>query len=285
MSLVSMKALLDKAYKNKYAVPAINVSNLETIIGAFEAAFELRAPIILQIAPIQVNKQGSTYEELADIIKVISKRFDVDYAIHGDHMMTIEECQAAVDGGFTSVMFDGSAQEFSLNCDLSREARNICNVKGITLEGELGHVGGTEGEHSDDTTCIYTDVNLAKEYVEKSGVDCLAIAIGNAHGFYKGKPELNFEILEEINKILKMPLVLHGGTGIANEDIKKSISLGISKINFFTEVDYEFTNTFAKEVSNNSGIYMIAAGESARNSFKEKVKEKIKVTMSEGRLD
>lgn len=285
MELVSMKELLVNAYENGYAVPAINVSNMETIMATLEQASKMKAPIILQVAPIQIEQQKIEYTDVVAMTKLLAKKYEGKYAIHQDHAVEVTQCIDAIESGVTSVMFDGSALSYEQNVDYTKQVREKANQKKVTLEAELGQMIGTEGKNdSGETTCVYTDPLVAKNFVMKTKVDALAVSIGNAHGFYKGKPKLDFKRLEQIKESIDIPMVLHGGTGIPNEDIQKAIEKGIAKINFFTEVDDVFTHTFAKEVEQNKGIYMMVAIERAREAMMRKIGEKIQVCMAEGRL-
>lgn len=285
MSIVPMKELLKDAYEKGYAVPAINVSNMETVMAVLEKAYEMKSPIILQIAPIQIQNQNISYDEIVKIIKIFSKRFNIRCAIHQDHSMSVDECIKAVDGGFTSVMFDGSKLSYEENKKGTIKVVEYCKEKDITVEAELGKVGGAEGEKSvDDDNQIYTDPELAKDFASKTKIDSLAVAIGNAHGFYSENPKIDFERLERLRKNINIPMVLHGGSGIPDEDIQKAIKKGIAKINFFTEIDFEFTKKFALEVTNNKNIYMMSAIEKARQAMMKKIEEKIRVCMSGGRI-
>ncbi|MFD3157860.1 ketose-bisphosphate aldolase [Haloimpatiens sp. FM7330] len=285
MDIVSMKELLVDAYKKGYAVPAINVSNMETVMAVMEKASDMKSPIILQVAPMQLENQNINYEQIVDIIKIFSKSYDGKCAIHEDHSESLQYCYEAIKGGFTSIMFDGSKLSYEENVKNTKLVTDICSKLNISVEAELGKIMGNEASQSNEgDTAIYTDVHLAKDFVSKTKVDALAVSIGNAHGFYKGKPKLDFDRLRELKESIDIPMVLHGGTGIPCEDIQKSVKLGISKVNFFTEIDNEFTNAFKNQVLENEGIYMMSAIEKARQAMMAKVEEKIKVCMAEGRI-
>ncbi len=283
MKLVTMKELLDKAYMNGYAVPAINVSNLETINGLFEAAERLKAPIILQIAPIQIEIQKLTYEYLVEVIELTAKRYTGEYAIHLDHGDELEGLTKSVEAGFTSVMFDGSKFSYDENVDLTFQARKI--AEHITLEGELGTLNAEASEDEGAENDCYTDSSQAEDFVAKTKVDCLAVSIGNAHGFYKGIPHLNFEILQEINEKIQIPIVLHGASGLPEEDLKKAITLGVSKINFFTAVDHAYTKGILESLESNDKMFMMSYVENGRQKMMVEIENVIKMCNADGKLD
>lgn len=277
MKIVTMKVLLESAEKNGIAIPAINVSNMETIKAVCESTEKYKTGIIMQISPIQFEMQKINYYEFVEMVKLLCKNFDIDIAIHLDHATEVKQCWDAIDAGFTSVMYDGSAQSYETNIENSRRVVLYAKDKGVTVEAELGKVGGTEGEASANNDDVLTDPNLAKEFVNRTGVDCLAVAIGNAHGFYKKEPKLDFDRLDKIYEETKIPLVLHGGTGITDEALKIAIKKGIKKINFFTEIDREFVLGFIKAYEENPSIYMMKAQEDARQMMMKKIDEKMKV--------
>lgn len=286
MELVTTKELLSDAYRNKYAVPAINVSNMESTMALLEKASELRSPIIVQVAPIQVKVQQISYELIVELIKLIAKNYQGKYSIHLDHG-EIEDCKKALTAGFTSIMFDGSLLSYEDNLKYTKEIEVECLAKGISLEAELGAVSGNEGTASSENLkekANFTDLNQATDFVNNTSIDMLAVAIGNAHGFYKSEPKLEFDLLSKINNVLKMPLVLHGASGISEEDIKLAIANGVSKINFFTEVDQAFTNSFYEYISENYGSYMMNASEYARQQMMNKIDAIIKMCGSEGKI-
>lgn len=280
MKLLDMKTLLNNAEKKESGIAAINVSNVETINAVMEAASIVNYPVILQVAPIQLNVQKISYTEIVEIIKILGKKYDVKTAIHLDHAETVEDCIEAIDAGFTSVMYDGSNVSLDKNVENSKKVVAYAKKRNVTVEAELGRVAGAEGVEVDSIKGLMTDPKLASFFVESTDVDCLAVSIGNAHGHYKYEPKLDFERLKKIKEQAKIPLVLHGGTGIPDKDIKKAISLGIRKINFFTEIDSEFVKGFVDAYEKNKKIYMMNAQESGRQRMIKKSLEKIKLCMS-----
>jgi ketose-bisphosphate aldolase len=271
MKLVNTVSLLRDAKKNGYAVPAINVDQIDSVIGVLSACQKTKSPVIIQLSPIQVHTKGIGYQAMVQMVKSIGEEFDVEMAIHLDHGTEIEDVKAAIDGGFTSVMYDGSKENFKKN--IEGTAKIVSASKGISVEGELGILQGEEGKNSETTERVdhYTDVKQAVEFVKNTGVDFLAVAIGNAHGIYTQTPKLNFERLKELNEVLDIPLVLHGASGLSKDDIKKAISLGICKINFFTDIDRKYMHGIAEELKKEPNIYSFMCLHKASNSVEKKI--------------
>lgn len=231
MSLVTMQELLDDAEQNGRAVGAFSVGNMEMVMGAVRAAEELRTPIILQIA--EVRLPNSPLHLMGPMMLAAAKNASVDIAVHLDHGLRPETVHKALELGFTSVMFDGSQLPFQENIDIVKNVVNLAGDYGATVEAELGVVGGNEGEGKAHQI-LCTDPADAVRFCDETGVDALAVAIGNAHGNYPRLPELRFDVLEAIHKAVSVPLVLHGGTGITPEMFRKCIALGVRKINIAT---------------------------------------------------
>lgn len=231
MSLVTMQELLDAAEQNGRAVGAFSVGNMEMVMGAVRAAEELRTPIILQIA--EVRLPNSPLHLMGPMMLAAAKNASVDIAVHLDHGLRPETVHKALELGFTSVMFDGSQLPLQENIDIVKNVVNLAGDYGATVEAELGVVGGNEGEGKAHQV-LCTDPADAVRFCDETGVDALAVAIGNAHGNYPRLPELRFDVLEAIHKAVSVPLVLHGGTGITPEMFRKCIQLGVRKINIAT---------------------------------------------------
>ncbi|MBW9172670.1 class II aldolase [Clostridium estertheticum] len=231
MPLVNMRDLLCNAEKGNYAVGSFSVANMEMLMGAIKAGEELNSPMIIQIAEVRLNH--SPLHLIGPMMVAAAKNSKVPVAIHFDHGLTLEKIKQALHIGFTSVMIDGSKYSLKDNMKLTREVISEAKKYNADVEAEIGRVGGSE-DGSENLSILCTGVNEAKEFFDATGVDALAVAIGNAHGVYLENPELNFDILDEINKSVNVPLVLHGGTGISDDDFKKCISLGIRKINIAT---------------------------------------------------
>ena len=231
MALVTMKKLLEQAGKENRGVGAFSVGNMEMVKGAVWAAEELDTPIILQIA--EVRLPHSPLALMGPMMVQAAKEAKVDVAVHLDHGLTMETVKKALELGFTSVMYDSSTYPFEENMARTREVVGIAKKYGATVEAELGLVGGSE-DGSCDHGIRCTDPEDAKVFCENTGIDALAVAIGNAHGNYPVAPTLAFDVLEEIDQKTEIPLVLHGGSGITDEDFRRAISLGIVKVNIAT---------------------------------------------------
>ena len=231
MPLVKMSEIISFAEKNNCAAGAFSVGNMEMIIGAVKAAEEMDTPIILQIAEKRMKQ--SPLDLMGPMMVSAAKNAAVPVAVHLDHGLTIDCIKKSLEYGFTSVMLDGSLLPFEDNIALTKEVKAQADKYGATVEAELGVVGGNEGD-SAKHEILCTDPDAAKIFCEETKIDCLAVAIGNAHGNYPVHPELRFDVLESIYKTVETPLVLHGGTGITAEMFRKAISLGIRKINIAT---------------------------------------------------
>lgn len=245
MSICDMKGLLQDAAKEGKAVGAFSVGNMEMILGAVKAAEELNTPIILQIA--EVRLPHSPLSLMGPMMIQAAKCSKVDIAVHLDHGLALDTVKQALDLGFTSVMFDGSKYDLPQNMELTRRVVEMAEKFGATTEAELGVVGGSEGGN-ENCKIVYTEPSVAESFAEETGVDALAVAIGNAHGHYAAVPKLRLDVLEEIDKRVKIPLVLHGGTGISPEDFRNCISHGVRKINIatanFDALTYEVQDYF-----------------------------------------
>lgn len=243
MSLAKMTEVLLWAQENNCAVGAFSVGNMEMVIGAVKAAEEMNTPIILQIAEKRMKQ--SPMELMAPMMVSAAKNAKVSIAVHLDHGLTFECINKALEYGFTSVMLDGSLLPFEENVAMTKKVRTEADKYNATVEAELGVVGGNEGDNSKHEI-MCTDPEKAVVFCKETGVDCLAVAIGNAHGNYPISPELRFDVLEEISSRISVPLVLHGGTGITHDMFRRAISLGIRKINIATASFDAFSNS-AKE--------------------------------------
>jgi fructose-bisphosphate aldolase class II len=242
--LVSFKEILQDASCKKYAVGAFNCLSLENVLGAIQAAEELRSPIILQLAEVQFPY--SPIEMMAPVFLEAARKASVPVSVHLDHGQTFETCAKAIRLGFISVMFDGSSLPLEENIRITQSVTKMAKALGVEVEAELGKVGNTgegggEGSGNADTADVFTDVEESAYFVEQTGIDALAIAIGNLHGKYTATPKLNINRLIEIKQRNNLPLVLHGGTGTSDEDFKSSIHNGICKINVATALQLEIT--------------------------------------------
>ena len=231
MALVPMKKLLENAEQKGIAVGAFSVGNMEMVMGAVWAAEELNTPIILQIAECRLK--NSPLELMGPMMISAAKNAKVEIAVHLDHGLRIETVQKALEMGFTSVMFDGSTLPLEENIKAVKQVREMADKYGATVEAELGVVGGNEGDGAAHEI-LCTNPDDAKLFCDETGVDALAVAIGNAHGNYPVLPNLRFQVLDDINKMVDTPLVLHGGTGITDEMFQQAIMLGVRKVNIAT---------------------------------------------------
>lgn len=229
--LVNMRDLLSDAQKGNYAVGSFSVANMEMVLGVIKAAEELNAPIILQIAEVRLKQ--SPLEIIGPLMVAAARTAKVPVAVHFDHGKTIEKITQALDIGFTSVMFDGSHLPLDENIEFTKKIIEIARKYGASVEAEIGCVGGSE-DGSEDIAINCTKPEDAVKFENETGIDALAIAIGNAHGNYKSTPKLRFDILSEVEQKTHTPLVLHGGTGISPDDFVRCSKTGIKKINIAT---------------------------------------------------
>lgn len=235
MPLVSMKEMLIKAKAEGYAVGQFNLNNLEFTQAILQAAQAENSPVILGVSE-GAARYMSGFKTVVKMVEGLMEdlKVTVPVAIHLDHGSSFEKCKEAIDAGFTSVMIDASHHPFEENIEITSKVVDYAHSKGVSVEAELGTVGGQEDDVIAEGV-IYADPKECEELVKRTGIDCLAPALGSVHGPYKGEPNLGFAEMEEIGKITGLPLVLHGGTGIPLKDIQKSVSLGTAKINVNTE--------------------------------------------------
>ena len=248
--LVPFSKMLRDAYEGHYAVGAFNCLSIEHVMGAIQAAEELRSPIILQLAEVQFP--CAPMEMMAPVYLEAAAKSTVPVAVHLDHGQSLETCVKAIQLGFNSVMFDGANLPFEENVRQTAEIVRIARAAGVSVEAELGKVGDTGfgGEGTGEATPdVFTDVEESAEFIARTGVDALAIAIGNLHGRYVATPQLNIERLREIAQRNNLPLVLHGGSGTSEEDFKSCIHNGISKINVATALQMAVTDAVRNYVT------------------------------------
>ena len=256
--LVNLNDVLKPAKKGKYAVGLFNAVNLELARGIIAAAEQTGSPVIMGTA--EVLFPYGPLEEVSYYLLPMAKKAKVPVVIHLDHGLKKETCLKALELGFTSIMYDCSTDSYDENVRKVKEMADIAHSFGATIEGELGHVGDNEGSaegssHLADQSKFFTDPKMAKDYVQKTGVDALAIAVGNAHGAYKLPPKLDFERIRTIAKTVDVPLVLHGGSGLTDNDFKQAIKDGISKVNIFTDINIAAVKAeFSRFTDMNKGI-------------------------------
>ncbi len=280
MSYVTTREMLLAAQKGGYAVGAFNFENMEMAQAIIAAAEELRAPVILQTTPSTVKYASP--ELFAAIAKTLAEKASVPVALHLDHGSSIELCEKSAGAGYSSVMFDGSGEEFEKNIALTAKAVEIANSFNIPLEAELGKVGGKEDDHEADAD-NGTDPDDAVRFVKETGISSLAVAIGTAHGFYVGTPVLDVPRLIAIRKKLEentcsIPLVLHGASGLSPEAVRSCIAEGICKVNFATELRVAYTAAVREVLNTDAKVYDPKKyGNAARNAVIDAVKQRILV--------
>lgn len=234
--LVNMKQILADAKNGHYGVGFFNAVNVEMARAVIETAEELNAPVIVGTA--QVLLPAMDLERVAEYLIPLAKKAKVPVCVHYDHGLTFEKCMEALQLGFTSIMYDCSTDSYEDNLAKVAEMVKICHAMGATVEGELGHVGDNEGAgRLLNPIDFYTDPSMAADFVRRTGVDALAVAVGNAHGDYKFPPKLDFDRIEAISACTGVPLVLHGGSGLSDEDFRIAVQKGVCKVNIFTDID------------------------------------------------
>ncbi|WGE28439.1 tagatose bisphosphate family class II aldolase [Edwardsiella tarda] len=284
MYLIANREMLYRAQREGYAVPAFNIHNLETIQVVTETAAELASPVILAGTPGTFSYAGT--DNLVVLCRQAAARHDLPLALHLDHHESPSDIGAKVRAGVRSVMIDASALPFARNIATVAEVVRFCRRYGVSVEAELGRLGGQEDDRQvDEAESRLTDPEAAAEFVERSGIDSLAVAIGSAHGLYRGEPHLDFARLAAIRQRVAIPLVLHGASGLAAEMVREAIALGICKVNVATELKIAFADALkryfhAHPEANDPRQYM-AAGKQAMRAV---VAEKIRLCGSAGRL-
>lgn len=282
--LVNMNEVLLPAKKNHYAVGLFNAVNLELARGIIAAAEATQSPVIMGTA--EVLFPYGPLEEVSYYLIPMAKKANVPVVIHLDHGLNYDTCVKALELGFSSIMYDCSTDPYEENVRKVKEMADIAHSYGATIEGELGHVGDNEGSaegdsHLEDPSKYFTDPALAKDFVDKTGVDALAIAVGNAHGAYKLPPKLDFERIRTIANTVDVPLVLHGGSGLTDSDFKKAIQEGISKVNIFTDINIAAVKAEFKQFSDmNKGIIDLIPA--AVEAIKQETEKKMRLFSSVG---
>jgi len=237
--LVTLAEILRRADRGNYAVVAPDYTSMETVRFQLEVAEKYKAPLILSYTKhIRSLCPVKSWEKWNRIIRDECTQYGVDVCLHLDHGTSLEECQEAIEAGFTGIMIDASAKSFNENVEVTSKVVEIAHAAKATVEAEIGHVGtAAEGTYlmEDETRAHLTEPDQAERFVELTGTDCLAVAIGTVHGEYFGEPHIYFDLLEEIDRRVSVPLVIHGGSGTGDENIKKAVSLGIRKINVFSD--------------------------------------------------
>lgn len=283
MPLVTSEKMLLDAQKGGYAVGAFNAENMEMIQAIIAAAEEVKAPVMIQTTPSTVKYAG-LHMYVANV-KAEAEKAKVPVCIHLDHGSSFALAMQALREGYTSIMIDGSHNLFEENIAITKRVADVCVSTGIPVEAELGKVGGKEDD-LDGGNGGYTDPLEAKEFVEKTGITSLAVAIGTAHGVYSGVPKLDLERLVEIRKVVSIPLVLHGASGLSDEAVKESIKRGICKVNFATELRQAYSDGVKGVLEKNPEVFDPKKyGAAGREKVKQLVMNRMKVCGCDGRAE
>jgi fructose-bisphosphate aldolase class II len=283
MALVTLSELLKDAKKRGYAIGSFNMVSFGFLNGILEAAEEEKSPVILSIA--EVHLPHMQVEQFIPAAIHSAQNARIPAAIHLDHGFHFETVVKALRWGFSSVMFDGSNLSFEENLDTTKLVTRIAKAAGVSVEAELGRVGGEEGSGKESTAGPedkFTNPALAARFVEETGVDALAISVGNAHGFYKSMPKLDYDLIKKIKEKVNIPLVLHGGSGIPDESFIRAIRLGICKINFFTGMSFAAVTKIKEFIKTDPKGYEWIAFE-AKNAIRDVVRERMRIFGSSGR--
>ncbi len=292
--IVTMDTLLKDAREKHYAVPGFDVSNYEMIKAVLDVCEEERSPALFMCLKADLVNKGIHF--LAAMMKEAAKHYTIPICIHLDHATEMADIQEAISVGFTSVMYDGSVLPFEENAANTKAVVEYAHAHGVSVEAELGHVGdgiagnndgkaedGNQTDHPEDSL---TDPDDVVRFIDITDVDCLAVAVGTVHGVYRGTPQLRFDRLEEINKVSKRPLVLHGGSGTPDDQMQKAISLGICKINIYSEVLHGLNAGLKEKLNNisNMSMWPCFVYEEANKQMREVIRHKIRTFGSAGRV-
>lgn len=294
--LVTMREMLADAREKKYAVPAFDVSNYEMIKAVIDVCEEERSPALFMCLKPDLQNKGIKF--LTAMIKEAEKHYTVPVCLHLDHATELDDIKDAIDNGFTSVMYDGSVLPFEQNAARTLEVTKIAHAKGVTVEAELGHVGdaiagtGEDILTKDSTAKVdnpedtLTDPEEVRRFIEITDVDALAVAIGTSHGVYRSTPALRIDRLEKIESISKSPLVLHGGSGTPDDQVKEAIRHGITKINIYSEVLYGLNSGLRDKLNGiqNLSMWPVYVYEDAITRMREVIRNKIRTFGSAGRV-
>lgn len=274
MPLIDTLKILKDARDNGYAIGAFNIDNLNMALGVISAAEALMAPVIIQTTYTTVNHGSAA--AFAAMIRALATNSAADIALHLDHGNSYEICAECVDSGYTSIMIDGSGLPLDNNIQITKKVTDYAKKQGVSVEGELGRVGGTEDEMTAESS--YTDVGECVRFVNETGIDFVAIGVGTAHGIYDGLPKLNIDRIKEIFDAVSIPLVLHGASGLSKSTLRDCIGNGISKVNFATELRMAYTEGVRDILSDNINLYDPKKYQlKGRQKVSEIVLEKLKI--------
>lgn len=280
--LVTMNDILPAAREGGYGIGFFNAVNVEMARAVIETAEELHAPVMIGTAQVLLPVMG--LERVAEYLIPMAEKASVPVCVHYDHGLTFDMCMKALRLGFTSVMYDCSTENYAANVEKVAQMVKICHAMGVTVEGELGHVGDNEGAgRLDDPSAYFTDPVVAGDFVSRTGVDSLAIAVGNAHGDYKLPPKLDFGRITAISEAAGIPLVLHGGSGLSDDDFRQAVKRGICKINIFTDMDKAGKRGIEKGLASGAKT-MMELIPYEMNAMKEVIREKLTLFGSADRI-
>jgi ketose-bisphosphate aldolase len=282
MSFISMEGPVGRAYRDGYAVPAFCTWNAETIEVVLRVAERMRAPVILMHGPSEFTVLPPAF--MASVARTVGERYDVPAVLHLDHGDTPDLVEKCLASGYTSVMLDYSMRPFEENVDALREVGRSSHPRGVTVEGELGKVGKADelSAEGGDRLAL-TDPRQAAEYVRRTAVDLLAVSVGNKHGFYQGEPHLEFGLLEELHAAVDVPLVMHGGTGIPEKDIQRSIAHGLAKVNVASELVHGLRGSLSSQWAGGRNLWTPLAMAEAVHGLEASIERWIRITGAEGR--
>lgn len=290
MALVTIKEMLEKARKEKYCVGAFDASTIEMAMKIVEAAEEKKSPVI--IMGLQVDLDGDMLDYWLYSLRKMAEKATIPVCLHLDHARDMDFLKKCIDMGFTSVMYDGSVYPLEENIRLTKEAVDYAHAHGVTVEAELGHVGDglvsgekkEDGEY-DNPDDFLTNPDEMVEFIEKTDVDCLAVAVGTSHGVYVHEPELHFDRLDKLNELSKVPMVMHGGSGTPEDQIKEAVSKGICKLNIYSEMLSAYYTTLKEKLDTSASmaIWVSKANEKPLEALKQVVKDTMDMIGSTGR--
>ncbi len=283
MGLVSVDELLLRAEQEGYAVGAFNANNMEIVQAIMMAAEKENAPVIMQASQGAIKYAGLDF--LTGLVKMATRSSKVPIALHLDHGTDFDQVIRCIRSGFSSIMYDGSKLPLEQNIAMTKKVLEIANPIGVSVEAELGKIGGTEDDvHVSEKEAMYTDPDEARYFVEQTGIKSLAIAIGTAHGQYKGEPKLDFDRLAQIKSLIRIPIVMHGSSGVPDEAVQKAIKLGVCKVNIDTNIREVFVGAMRRVMEEKPDEFdprQILGP--ARDAAIEIIRQKIRVFGSAGR--
>jgi ketose-bisphosphate aldolase len=282
MGFVAMSEMTGPAFRKGYAVPSFCAWNAEVMEMVLQTAERLHAPVILMQGPGEFPVMAPA--SMAAVAMALVRRYEVPAALHLDHGDSPQMVRECIDAGYTSVMLDYSQRPFEENVKALEDVVRIARPKGITVEGEIGRVGkADESSVEAGAVSALTDPADAVQYARRTGVDLLAVSIGNKHGFYQGEPKLDFELLAQIHRTVPIPLVMHGGTGIPKEDIQRSIGMGVAKVNVASELVHGLRGSLTAQWAQGTNLWSPLAVAEARKIMEPVVEKWIRITGAAGK--